>query len=159
MISKEKLMKILIEGRRESYVKKSPVYNPYTKSVLFDWEFELETDDLIFTDSYRGFNPYSGVEYVYEKGSEVPAWSCDYVGYVNQDCGVSSGEIYSFLKEARGNHLDTCGGDLFSNHSYEYGDFKYETVFQGDVHSLLQVENIFYKNLLAAQQISAGRSK
>ena len=96
---------------------------------------------------------------MYTKRAARTAWSCDYVGYVNQDCGVSSGEIYNFLKEARGNHLDTCGGDLFSNHSYEYGDFKYETVFQGDVHSLLQVENNFYNNQLAAQQISAGRSK
>jgi hypothetical protein len=52
----------LITGRMECYIKKSPSYNPYTKSDLYDWTFKLETDDLIFTDSYRGFNPYSGVE-------------------------------------------------------------------------------------------------
>ena len=54
MVSKEKLIRTIIEGRRECYVKKSPSYNPYTKSELYDWEFRLETDDFIFTDSYRG---------------------------------------------------------------------------------------------------------
>ena len=101
LISKEKLIKILIKGRYECYVLKDSSYNPYTKSVLYDWDFKLEIDDMIFTDSYRGFNPYSGVEYVYNKDNNIPVWSCDYVGYVNQDANVSSEEIYKFLKEAR----------------------------------------------------------
>lgn len=157
MVPKEKIIKALIEGRRECYVKKSPSYNPYKKSILYDWEFKLEIDDLIFTDSYRGFNPYSGVEYVYERGNEVPVWSCDYIGYVNKDIDISPGEIYKFLKEARGNHLNTCNGNLFTNHIYENGTHKYETFFQGDMHSLLQTENFYYKNMLVAQQITAGR--
>jgi len=37
--------------------------------------------------------------------------------------------------------------------------FKYETVFQGDANSLLQIEDFYYNNLLAAQQITAGRLK
>lgn len=114
---------------------------------------------MICTDSYRGFNPYSGVEYVYEKNNSIPVWSCDYVGYVNECNNISSEEIYKFLKEARGNHLNTCEGNLFSNHVYRNGDFKYETFFQGDIYSLLQVENFYYKNLLVAQQITAGRLK
>lgn len=105
MISKEKLIETIIKGRYEGYVKKSSAYNPYTKSILYDWDFRLEIDDLIFTDSYRGFNPYSGVEYIYDKDNSIPIWSCDYVGYVNQANNVSSAEIYMFLKEARGNHL------------------------------------------------------
>jgi hypothetical protein len=159
LVSKEKLIKTLIRGRHECYVIKSPLYNPYTKSILYDWDFKLEIDDLIFTDSYRGFNPYSGVEYVYEKDNSIPVWYCDYVGYVNQDNNVSSEGIYKFLKEARGNHLNTCDNKLFSNYTYENGTFKYETSFQGDVSSLLQVENFYYKNLLVAQQITAGRLK
>ena len=159
MVSKEKLIKTLIKGRYECYVKKSPSYNPYTKSILYDWDFKLEIDDLIFTDSYRGFNPYSGVEYVYEKDKSIPVWSCDYVGYVNQGNNISSDEIYKFLKEARGSHLHTCNNNLFSNYTYENGTFKYETLFQGDVISLMQVENIYYRNLLVAQQITAGRLK
>ncbi len=158
-ISKEKLIKVLIKGRNECYVKKSPVHNPYTKSVLYDWDFKLEIDNLIFTDSYRGFNPYSGVEYVYEKEKRIPVWSCDYVGYVNQDNNISSTKIYSFLKEARGSHLHTCNNDLFSNYSYEKGAFKYETLFQGGVSALLQVENFYYENQLVAQQITAGKLK
>lgn len=157
LISKEKLIKTLLKGRYECYVRKNSSYNPYTKSVVYDWEFKLEIDDLVFTDSYRGYNPYSGVEYVYEKGNNIPVWSCDYIGYVNQDVEVSSDEIYKFLKEARGNHLRNCKDNLFSNYIYENDLFKYETSFQGDVNSLLQIENSYYKILLVAQQITAGR--
>lgn len=159
MISKEKLIKTLLKGRYECYVRKNSSYNPYTKSVVYDWDFKLEIENLIFTDSYRGFNPYSGVEYVYEKDNYIPVWSCDYVGYINQDAKVSSEEIYKFLKEARGNHLTNCKDNLFSNCTYENDLFKYETSFQGDVYSLLQIENFYYKNLLVAQQITAGRLK
>ena len=159
MVSKEKLIRTIIEGRRECYVKKSPSYNPYTKSELYDWEFRLETDDFIFTDSYRGVNPYSGVEYVYKKGISVPVWSCDYVGYVNHDSDVPPGEVYGFLKEARGTHLNACDNNLFTNYVYENGLFRYETIFQGDIHSLLQIENSYFRNQPVAQQITAGRLK
>jgi hypothetical protein len=159
MITEEKLMKSLIKGRHDCYVKKNSLYNPYKKSELYDWDFKLEINDLIFTDSYRGFNPYSGVEYVYEKDNNIPVWSCDYVGYVNQDSKISSEEIYKFLKEARGNHLMSCQGNLFSNCIYKNQMFKYETIFQGDLNSMLQIENIYYKNLLVAQQMTAGRLK
>lgn len=157
MISEAKLVKALIKGRYECYVKKSPKYNPYVKSELYDWDFKMEIDDLIFTDSYRGFNPYSGIEYVYEKENNIPVWSCDYVGYVNQDAIVSSEEIYKFLKEARGNHLLNCLDNLFSDYIYENEKLKYETFFQGDVNSLLQIENLYCMNLLVAQQMTAGR--
>jgi hypothetical protein len=80
MFSQDKLMQILIKGRYECYIKKSADYNPYKKSVLYDWEFKTEIYGFIFTNSYRGFNPYSGVEYVYPAGSDVPIWFCDYVG-------------------------------------------------------------------------------
>ena len=148
-----------MKGRYECYVRKSSSYNPYTKSIIYDWDFKLEIDNLVFTDSYRGFNPYSGVEYVYEKDKNIPVWSCDYVGYVKQDADVSAEEIYKFLKESRRDHLKNCEGNLFSNHRYERGMFKYETYFQGDVDSILQIENFYYNNLLVAQQITAGRLK
>ncbi len=159
MISKEKLIKVLINGRYECYVKKSPLYNPYAKSDIYDWSFKLETDDLIFTDAYRGFNPYSGVEYVYEKDSSIPIWSCDYVGYVNQNTDISAEEIYRFLKEARGKHIMNCEDNLFSNYKYENNKLKYETFFQGDIYALFQKESFYYGDLLVAQQIAAGRLK
>jgi hypothetical protein len=159
MISKEKLIKVLIKGRHECYVRKNSSYNPYVKSVLYDWDFKLEIDDMIFTDSYRGFNPYSGIEYVYRKGHSIPIWLCDYVGYVNLDANVSSERIYKFLKEARGNHLKNCSDNLFSNYTYGNDLFKYKTRFQGDVNSSLQIENVYYENLLVAQQMTAGRLK
>ena len=98
----------------------------------------------MFTDSYRGVNPYSGVEYVYEKGNNVPAWSSDYVGYVSQNNDISSEEVYKFLKEARGSHLKNCDYNLFSNYNYNNGKLKYETSFKGEVNSLLQIENFYY---------------
>lgn len=159
MVSVEKLMKALIKGRYECYVKKSSSYNPYKKSVLYDWDFRMQIDDLIFTDSYRGVNPYSGVEYVYEKDSNIPIWSCDYVGYVKQYKNVYAEEVYKFLKEARGNHLKNCNGNLFSYYSYENSKFQYETYFEGDITPLLQVENFCYNGTLIAQQMTSGRLK
>ena len=159
MITKEKLIKTIIKGRCECYVKKSSSYNPYTKSIVYDWDFRIEVDDLIFSDSYRGFNPYSGVEYIYMKGNDIPIWSCDYVGYVNQEASFPVEQIYNFLKESRGNHIKNCKENLFSNYRYENGMLKYITSFQGDINSLLQIENFYYENLLVAQQISAGRLK
>lgn len=159
MIPEEKLISALIKGRYECYVRKNSSYNPYTKSVLYDWDFKLQLEDLTFTDSYRGFNPYSGVEYIYEKDSSLPAWSCDYVGYVSNDINISAEEIYKFLKESRGNHLKNCGENLFSRFKYEQGLFLYKTYFQGDITFLLQIENFYYEGMLAAQQISSGRLK
>jgi hypothetical protein len=46
MITKEKLMETLIKGRYDCYVKKSPFYNPYKSSKLYDWEFSLELEDF-----------------------------------------------------------------------------------------------------------------
>lgn len=159
MVLEEKLIRALIKGRYECYVRKNSSYNPYSKSEVYDWDFKLEIDNLIFTDSYRGLNPYSGVEYVYEKDKNIPIWSCDYVGYVKQDAKVSPEEIYIFLKEARGNNLKNCQENLFESYIYENGMLKYETLFQGDVNSLLQIENFYYENLLVAQQMTAGRLK
>lgn len=157
MISKESLMRILINGRYECYVRKNSSYNPYTKSELYDWDFKLQIDDCIFTDSYRGFNPYSGVEYVFEKDNNMPVWSCDYVGYVKQNEIISDEEIYKFLKEARGNHLKDCNNNLFTDYKYENGIFKYDTFFQGNISALFQIENFYYKDLLIAQQMTSGR--
>lgn len=159
MISKENLIKILKKGRYECYVRKNSSYNPYEKSEVYDWNFKIDIDDLTFSDSYRGFNPYSGVEYVYEKDNNIPVWSCDYVGYANQDADVSVEEIYKFLKEARGNQIKNSEDNLFSNYKYENKEFRYETSFQGSIYALLQIEKFYYKGLLVAQQITAGRLK
>ena len=159
MISQDKLMQILIKGRYECYIKKSIDYNPYVKSNLYDWEFKLPIIGFIFTDAYRGFNPYSGVEYVYKSLDELPVWSCDYVGYVNQEATVPTDRVYRFLKEARGAHLLNCNGNLFSDYSFESELFRYETHFQRDVNSLLQIEKFFYGDRLVAQQMTAGKLK
>lgn len=157
MISQEKLMEVLIKGRNEGYVRKSRDNNPYKESVLYDWEFKLEIDGYLFIDMYRGVNPYSGVEYVYACGANIPVWSCDYVGYAVQDTTISADRVYEFLKEARGAHLLNCNGNLFSGFQYENGMFQYKTDFQGDVNALLQIEKFYCGDMLVAQQLTAGR--
>ena len=157
MITQDKLMQILIKGRYECYARKSADYNPYIKSDLYDWEFRLDIGEFLFTDSYRGFNPYSGVEYIYEAQAKMPLWFCDYIGYVNPNADVSADKIYAFLKEARGKHLMNCQGNLFSDYAYGNGVLRYKTCFQGNLTGLLQREEFFFKNKLVAQQFSAGR--
>lgn len=159
MISQEMLIQILIKGRFECYIRKSSSYNPYKKSVLYDWEFKTEINGFIFTDSYRGFNPYSGVEYVFLADNEIPIWSCDYLGYVIPEATISADKIYEFLKEARGVHLESCNGNLFSDFDYHNKVLKYKTYFQGDISALLQVENFYYGDKLIAQQMTSGRLK
>ncbi|WP_019849945.1 DUF5680 domain-containing protein [Desulfitobacterium sp. PCE1] len=157
MITQDRLMQILIKGRYECYARKSTDYNPYVKSDLYDWKFTLPIDNYSFTDAYRGFNPYSGVEYIYVDQIKLPIWSCDYIGYVNLDSIMSAEAIYAFLKEARGVHLMNCQGNLFFDYEYENEFLRYKTYFQGNLAGLLQKEEFFYKNKLVAQQLSAGR--
>ena len=159
MIPYDKLMESLITGRYECYVRKNSGYNPYHKSERYDWAFERKIGNLLFTDSYRGVNPYGGVEYLYEDGRGEPSWSCDYVGYVRRDAGIPAESVYAFLKEARGSHLKSCGGVLLSDYQYENGPFRYETVFEGGAASLLQTENICYEDRLVARQLSSGRTR
>ena len=105
------LIEVLIKGRIECYVKKSSAYNPYSPGQIYDWDFKLSWGDYLFSDSYRGFNPYSGVEYIYYKERSEPIWSCDYVGYALAGAGVSEKEIYGFLKQGRGKHLLEWAGE------------------------------------------------
>jgi len=54
---------------------------------------------------YRGTNPYSGVETVFEEGNALPLWSCDDMGYTWGKAGVTEKEVNGFLKKGRGRHL------------------------------------------------------
>ena len=155
--TKEKLIKVLIQCRLDCYVSKNEKYNPYIKSDLYDWHFEKIIGDLRFTDSYRGFNPYGGVEYVFVKGDSLPVWSCDYVGYVINQRTFNENEIYGFLKEARGKHLLECGGNLFSNYEYKLDNLFYKLLYQEKNNEVLEKVNIYYKDCLIAQHIASGK--
>lgn len=153
------LMSVLITGRTECYVKKSSSYNPYVPGEKYDWDFELACGNYLFTDSYRGFNPYSGVEYIYIKDQSKPVWSCDYVGYALVNAGVSEKEIYGFLKRGRSKHLIDCAGNPLVDYSYKDGSFDYETRFSGDLKAILQIEELYYHGKLVGTQTSAGYLK
>jgi len=156
MIVKAQLIDILIIGRTECYVKRSSTYNPYVPGGFCDWNFELEQGEYLFTDSYRGFNPYSGIEYIYIKGRPDPPWSCDYVGYVLTNSFVSEKEIYGFLKKGRGKHLLDCCGNFFADYAYRDGDFGYKSRFNGNLNAILQTEEIYYLGTMVGTQVSAG---
>lgn len=157
MFTKEQLIKVLIQGRFDCYVSKNKDYNPYVSSDLYEWHFEKMIDNYRFTDSYRGFNPYGGVEYVYIGEDSMPVWSCDYVGYVINNNLFTEGEIYSFLKEARGKHLKECNGDLFNYFEYSRDDLFYKVLFQGINNEVLEKVDIYYKNCLIAQHVASGK--
>ncbi|KLU63322.1 hypothetical protein CEB3_c03020 [Peptococcaceae bacterium CEB3] len=159
MITQAKLFNIIISGRNECYVKKSPTYNPYSPGDIYDWHFKLEQEQYTFTDSYRGFNPYSGVEYIFSKMLRIPIWSCDYIGYALENTSIAEKEIYGFLKKARSAHLLGCDGNLLANYLYEHGGFRYQTTFSGNLNALLQVEEIHFCNYLVGRQVSAGYFK
>lgn len=153
MISQERLFRIIAEGRSASYVRGAP----YTEvNSLYRWHYEMMIDGCRFTDSYRGFNPYSGVEYVYAGDSQEPIWCADYVGYVRADSPVPDDEVYSFLKRGRGAHLQACEGALNTDFVYDEGPLRYETVFTGDMHNLLQLETFYHNGVFIAQQVTGG---
>lgn len=154
MISAEILFQIIVQGRLNSYVKG----DQYKETVgIYNRHYEKEFGEYLFSDSYHGFNPYSGVEYIYIKGSRKPIWYCDYVGFVKKDSPIPDREVYTFLREARGNQLERSRGTLLLNYSYENGPLRYDTNFSGDMNNLLQFENFYYNDNFVAQQISGGR--
>lgn len=159
MINRFELFDLLIIGRTECYIKKSSNYNPYVPGDIYGWNFELEHGNYLFTDSYRGFNPYSGVEYIFIKDQRKPIWSCDYVGYVLKNITVSEKEIYGFLKKGRGKHLLDCVGNLLEDFTYIDGNFGYQSRFSGDLNAILQTEEIYYRGKLVGTQVSAGYLK
>ena len=156
MVNRKQLFSLLILRRTKCYIKKSPTYNPYVPSDIYDWYFELEQGKYLFTDSYRGFNPYSGVEYIYIKDRREPIWACDYVGNVQVNSFISEKDIYGFLKKARGMHLLNCGGDLTQEYSFRDGEFDYLSKFTGNFNAILQTEEIYYRGTIVGTQVSAG---
>jgi hypothetical protein len=157
LIEESILIQVLRQGRLECYVKKSPTYNPYCPGEKYDWEFELSVGQYLFTDSYRGFNPYSGVEYVFENENSIPLWSCDYVGYANRKLDLSEKEIYGFLKKARETHLNSNSQCFFGNYSMREGEFDYVSNFSGNLAGLLQIEEISHRGDLVCRQVTSGR--
>lgn len=154
---REELMKTLIQGRLDSYVSKTNDYNPYVRSDIYDWYFEKRLGELVFTDAYRGFNPYNGLEYLYRNGNSIPIWSCGYVGYVNHESKLNESEVYGFLKEGRRKHLEECGGKLFSDFDYRRDDLRYILIFQEKDNEILEKVDIYHFDRLIAQHIAAGK--
>jgi hypothetical protein len=156
LIDERELKEILITGRLECYVKTSPTFNPYQPGEIYDWEFELLVGRYLFKDLYRGTNPYSGVEYVFEEGNPLPLWSCDYVGYAKLKPLVTEKDIYGFMKMGRGSHLKDGRDNFLKNFDFDEGQFTYQSRFNGSLYGLLQIEEIYHEGDLVVQQISSG---
>jgi hypothetical protein len=157
LIDKCKLIELLRHGRLQCYVKKNPTDNPYSPGKIYDWEFELSFGQYLFTDSYRGFNPYSGVEYIFEKENPIPLWSCDYVGYAYLKFDVEEKAIYGFLKKARGSHLIENSQRFFADYTMSEGDFVYVSNCSGHLTGQLQIEEISHRGDLVCRQVTSGR--
>lgn len=156
MIDKE-LQNIIIDGRMSCYVSKTADYNPYKKAQDdYRWYFEKDYNAYQFTDAYRGFNPYSGMECIYKLGSDKPIWICDYIGYVLNNIDIDDLKVYEFLKEARGAHLKKSSDNLFYNYKYLKGDLTYHVVFEVNNDNILERADILYKDELVAQHIASG---
>jgi hypothetical protein len=151
-----KIIQAIIDGRISAYVSKTPGYNPYIRADDYDWYFEKSYGIYIFKDSYRGFNPYSGIETVCMNDNGKPVWTCDYVGYVHKNAGVNVSDVYGFLKESRGKHLKECKNDLYSDFEYHKEQFSYKLVFEVHENSILEKADIFYNGKLISQHIASG---
>jgi hypothetical protein len=156
VIDELELIEVLITGRLECYAKTSLTFNPYHPGNIYDWEYERLVGKYLFKDSYRGTNPYSGVEYVFEEGKPLALWSCDYVGYAKLKPRVTEKDIYVFLKKGRGGHLKNGRDNFLKTFGFDEGQFKYQSRFNGSLYGLLQIEEIYHEGDLVAQQISAG---
>ena len=156
MIDERELKEVLIAGRLDCYVNTSPTFNPYQPGGIYDWEFEVLVGRYLFKDSYRGTNPYSGVEYVLNEGNPLPLWSCDYVGYAKLKPQVEEKDIYGLLKKGRGSHLKSGEDNFFKNFDFDESQFTYQSRFNGSISGLLQIEEIYHEGDLVFQQISSG---
>jgi hypothetical protein len=151
VIEERELIEVLITGRLECYAKTSLTFNPYHPGNIYDWEYERLVGKYLFKDSYRGFNPYSGVEYVFEEGKPLALWSCDYVGYAKLKPRVTEKDIYGFLKKGRGGHLKNGRDNFLKTFGFDEGQFKYQSRFNGSLYGLLQIEEIYHEGDLVAQ--------
>lgn len=152
-----RIIQTIIKGRKLCYVRKTEKINPYVKSDNdYDWTFEQKNELYRFTDSYRGFNPYSGVEVVYSNNYNRIIWTCDYVGYVLSESLEKPSKTYAFLKTARGKHLEECEGVFFSNFEFKNDMFLYKLLFECNGNSVLEKADIFHEEKLIAQHVASG---
>ena len=104
-------------------------------------ELVFSEGKFLYRDRYFGFNPFIGEEVVFCEGKCL--WGMNYYGYTIPSEGVSSKEIYTFLRDALKRIEEEK--PFRGPEKYEENSFKYLKNVEGDVGSFSGIEKILYK--------------
>lgn len=133
----EELCEFLVKAKINTYAsgREGVILKNGSKELVFS------EGKFLYRDRYFGSNPFIGEEVVFCKGKRI--WGMNYYGYTIPWEGVSSKEVYVFLREA----LKRVGqGRPFRGpEKYERHAFKYVNNTEGDVTKFNGTEKIFYK--------------
>ena len=89
------LSTFLVHAKKKSYANKKAI-----ATLLEDGskEFKYAEGDYKYRDQYVGYNPFSGVELVWEKNKVI--WTMSYYGKVFGFSDILPSEVYAFLRKA-----------------------------------------------------------
>lgn len=149
------LMNTIIQSKKQNLLS----YFDGETDFIFDEEYDRcflvdIPGGLIYQDSSRGTNPYSGTESLIDQDSGKKLWICDYTGSFTQSQSFDAAYIYPLLKSGRLLYLDTCDGGLFADISHEDDGYIYMTKAEGSIKSMLLTETIYSDAGLVFTQLS-----
>lgn len=104
--------------------------------------FELVAGGYRYLDRYNGFNPFAGVERIYDENASL-IWIMHYYGEVLPDHSAPN-NIYSFLREAM--LLITSDNPFRGPAKFEKDNLRYENLQAGNLDSFHGVESICENN-------------
>lgn len=133
----EELCRFLVKAKINTYAsgKEGAILRDGSKELVF------REGKFLYRDRYFGSNPFIGEEVVFHKGKYV--WSMNYYGYIILSEGVSSKEVYTFLREALKRVREEK--PFRGPEKYERRPFKYVNNAEGDVSKFNGTEKIFCK--------------
>jgi len=132
------LSSFLIEAGASGYAVDAP-HTPSTRPGSND--FEYESGDWLYHDTYFGARDFIGEEIVYYKKERV--WGLNYYGFI-LDPSYHEDAVYEFLKEA----MREDSRDLMPTRGpahYAKGDWAYENEAEGDLARFHGEERILHK--------------
>lgn len=157
MILNSKMFHILKMGRIAGYVSvNNRGTSPYKKGDIYPNFFKISADGLMYTDQYRGFNPYSGTEYIYEEGNDKPIWYCDYIGWLEENIEISGKEAYAILRELRSLYIERIVDFARLDFTYEHNEKGIQVSFEGDWDQFKWVEKYYFQGSLIVTHFSCG---
>jgi len=133
----EELRRFLVKAKINAYAsgREAAVLKDVCKELIFS------EGKFLYRDRYFGFNSFIGEEVVFCE--EECIWGMNYYGYTIPLEGISSKEVYAFLREAlkRANE----GKPFRGPEKYEENFFRYVNNVEGDMRMFKGSEEIFYR--------------